>query len=575
MEQVQSKLYGEDLFGEAITRPATGVLAKNFLFPPFSVFNTRAGEWQERKRAWLSIGIRSEIGRDAKAMNIGFKARPENNWTIEDDQGSGTSVFDPVLTECVYRWFAAPGWQIVDPFAGGSVRGIVAGVLGRKYWGADLRAEQIAANDDQADAIVGPRWYGPGELTPVEQIDGVWIKRDDRFGIAGVVGGKVRTCWSLAQKATTGLTTAGSRSSPQALIVASIARKLGIACVVHTPEGDITTGPVAGAARQGAKITQHPAGYNTVIVARCREFAAESGFTEIPFGMECEEAVTQTRAQVANIPDGVRRIVVPVGSGMTLAGILWGLKDAGRTIPVLGISVGADPTDRLNKYAPPDWPSMVELMPTRYKYADHIESFLGPISLDPVYEAKCREFLQPGDLFWIVGHREPYTDEGYIRPRWVVGDSMEVLDDAPDADLVFSCPPYGDLEKYSDDPADLSTMEWHTFVAAYKRIILRAASRLKPNRFACFVVGDFRDDRGHYRDFVSTTIAAFKECGLELYNEAILTSPVGSGALRATKQFDTSRKMIKVHQNILVFLKGDARRAASEINAIDKTEDAK
>ena len=69
--------------------------------------------------------------------------------------------------------------------------------------------------------------------------------------------------------------------------------------------------------------------------------------------------------------------------------------------------------------------------------------------------------------------------ETLIKPEWVCGDSMEMLAQAPDADMVFSCPPYGDLEVYSDDPQDLSNMEWHTFVAAYKRIILRSVQRMK------------------------------------------------------------------------------------------------
>jgi hypothetical protein len=31
--------------------------------PPFSVLDARQGYWQERKRAWLSLGIQSEVGR--------------------------------------------------------------------------------------------------------------------------------------------------------------------------------------------------------------------------------------------------------------------------------------------------------------------------------------------------------------------------------------------------------------------------------------------------------------------------------------------------------------------------------
>jgi len=126
----------------------------------------------------------------------------------------------------------------------------------------------------------------------------------------------------------------------------------------------------------------------------------------------------------------------------------------------------------------------------------------------------------------------------------------------PPADFIFSCPPYGDLERYSDDPADLSTMEYHTFIAAYKRIIFRCAKVLKPGAMACFVVGDFRDKKtGYYRGFVADTIKAFQECGLELYNDAILITSVGSLPIRVGKQFESGRKLGKTHQNILVFKK--------------------
>jgi len=153
-------------------------------------------------------------------------------------------------------------------------------------------------------------------------------------------------------------------------------------------------------------------------------------------------------------------------------------------------------------------------------------------------------------------------------PEWTCGDSLDTLElIAPAADFIFSCPPYGDLEVYSDDPADLSTMEYHTFIAAYKRIILRACSRLKDNRFAAFVVGDYRDKRGFYRDFVSETIKGFTNAGLHLYNEGILVTSVGSASMRVTKQFTASRKFAKTHQNVLVFIKGDPRKAVAEMDA--------
>jgi len=293
-------LYGHDLFGEVVKPKASGPVAERFTLPPFTILDARTGEWQERKRAWNAMGIRGEVGRDAAAIHC-----PNQSAVGGLDDANYTSVFDATMCELAYRWFSPYGGQVVDPFAGGSVRGIVAGCLGRQYWGCDLRPEQIAANQVQAEQI-----------------------------------------------------------APQ------------------------------------------------------------------------------------------------------------------------------------------------------------------------------------------------------VRPVWVCGDSMDTLTDAPEADFVFSCPPYGDLEKYSDDPRDLSAMDWHAFVAAYKRIILRAVGKMKPDTFACFVVGDFRDARGFYRNFVSQTIDGFEQAGARLYNEAILATAIGSASMRVTKQFDTSRKMAKTHQNVLVFCKGDPREAS-------------
>ena len=298
-------LFGTDLFGEAIKPKASGPVAERFTLPPFTILDARTGEWQERKRAWSAMGIRGEVGRSASCIHM---VTDGTQGTTQD--ADYTSIFDPTMCELAVRWFSPEGGQVVDPFAGGSVRGIVAGALGRHYWGCDLRPEQIAANEAQADEIA-PR----------------------------------------------------------------------------------------------------------------------------------------------------------------------------------------------------------------------------------------------------------------VRPVWVCGDSMETLASAPEADFVFSCPPYGDLEKYSDDPRDLSAMDWHAFVAAYKRIILRAVGRMKPDTFACFVVGDFRDGRGFYRNFVSETIDGFEQAGARLYNEAILATMIGSASMRVTKQFESGRKLAKTHQNVLVFCKGDWKKAAARCAA--------
>jgi hypothetical protein len=121
--------------------------------------------------------------------------------------------------------------------------------------------------------------------------------------------------------------------------------------------------------------------------------------------------------------------------------------------------------------------------------------------------------------------------------------------------MIFSCPPYFDLEVYSDLPDDLSSMTWDLFVPKYTSIIRKSIALLKPDHYAVWVVGEIRDKKGFYRDFVGLTKRAFIDNGAGLYNDAILLNSVGSASMRAGKQFEAGRKLCKVHQNVLVFKK--------------------
>jgi len=331
-------------------------LEAKFIIPPFSVWDVRQGYWQDRKKLWLELGVKSEIGRSGELTytgkaadihaydgyskvnkvdkyseagrdpNLIFKAKEVTSQNLNyyrekekatskgeekeksfyqqvvEERGGGTSIFDPVVCELCYKWFCPQGGVILDPFAGGSVRGIVAHILGYKYYGIDLSAEQIEANQAQAELI--------------------------------------------------------------------------------TPDN---------------------------------------------------------------------------------------------------------------------------------------------------------------------------------KPTWIVGNSVDMYKLLPSEiayDFVFSCPPYYDLEQYSDSKHDLSNMRWGDFKDEYSDIIYKAAQSLKSNRFACFVVSEVRDKKGFYRGLVPFTIAAFKRAGMQFYNEIILVTQVGSMPIRIGQMFGSYRKIGRVHQNILVFYNG-------------------
>jgi DNA modification methylase len=292
-----------DLFGNEIEKNL--LLRDRFIEPPFSVLDTRQSNWLDRKRKWLNLGIKSEIGRDSIGNNqwndLKLHPRKAESTKKIGIVGESSSIFDPALTELMYNWFCVENGNVLDPFAGGSVRGVVAHYLNYNYTGIELRKEQIESNLEQANKILN----------------------------------------------------------------------------------------------------------NNI-------------------------------------------------------------------------------------------------------------------------------------------------------PNWICGDSDIILDNLQDKkyDFIFSCPPYHDLEIYSNLPNDLSNMSYDNFKVKYESIIKKSLKLLKKDCYACFVVGEIRDKKGYYKDFVSFTKQCFIKNNALLYNDAILLNTVGSASMRAAKIFESGKKLTKIHQNVLIFKKG-------------------
>lgn len=160
---------------------------------------------------------------------------------------------------------------------------------------------------------------------------------------------------------------------------------------------------------------------------------------------------------------------------------------------------------------------------------------------------------------------------GRPRPVWLEGDATDVRSltqmPAGSFDLVFSCPPYAYLEEYSDDPRDLSSMPYPAFRRAYRRIIAETCALLRDDRFAVWVIGEVRDKRdGTLLGLMPDTVAAFEAAGLKYYNDNVLLTPIGTAAVRTPKQWTASRKAGRVHEYMLIFVKGDPKRAAKWLN---------
>jgi len=161
------------------------------------------------------------------------------------------------------------------------------------------------------------------------------------------------------------------------------------------------------------------------------------------------------------------------------------------------------------------------------------------------------------------------------KPVWVQGDSEWVIDTIHNntQDFVFTCPPYYDLEKYTDNPADLSNMDEDSFDTKYYSILNKAAKKLKNNRFFAVVVSEVREQSstgnykiGKYKGLVWKTIRACEEAGLHFYNDMILFNSQHQASRVVDTYFERNRKIASVHQNILVFVKGNPDLATEVIN---------
>jgi len=93
-----------DLFGNEIVKDE--LLRDKFIEPPFSILDTKSGNWQKRKRLWIGKGLKSEVGRDAKVINMDTVAKEKNT-------AEYVSVFDPALCEVLYHWFCKDGGNIL------------------------------------------------------------------------------------------------------------------------------------------------------------------------------------------------------------------------------------------------------------------------------------------------------------------------------------------------------------------------------------------------------------------------------------------------------------------------------
>jgi DNA methylase len=103
--------------------------------PPVRAFDAERGALRSR----FGAAPLSVISIDANAQ----RERTLREYVGDAGQLRGSaSVFSPVLATFMIGAYSNPGEVILDPFAGGGTRAVMAAELGRRYLGVELRPEE-------------------------------------------------------------------------------------------------------------------------------------------------------------------------------------------------------------------------------------------------------------------------------------------------------------------------------------------------------------------------------------------------------------------------------------------------
>ena len=138
--------------------------------------------------------------------------------------------------------------------------------------------------------------------------------------------------------------------------------------------------------------------------------------------------------------------------------------------------------------------------------------------------------------------------------NFILNDSTKYKPEG-DFDFVFSCPPYYDLEVYSDLAGDLSNANsYDEYLCMLKNVLQNCYDVLKKDCFAVFVVGNFRNKKGELENLNGDLITKAKEVGFKLWDELIWMG-ASNVALTRCGKFEKNRKSVRMHEYIIILKK--------------------
>ncbi len=248
-------------------------------------------------------------------------------------------------------------------------------------------------------------------LTPVHQFGNWWAKRDDLAAATGPEfpsGSKVRQYKEMAEAYRGAPMLVGcSADSAMSIYVAAAAHQAGVPGIIYTAGRAKRTAAIEYAMRLGAQIVEVRPGYLSNVRAKARAKGKELTGT---VRWNAQWAIEDAAEQTANLPQEVKRIVIPSGSGLTAVGVLLGLTRISRNTPVLAVAVSGmfnaiEITQRAVELARRTTP-LLEYVRAEGDYGRWEAARLPDgTPLDPYYAAKAVPYLLAGDCLWLPGLR--------------------------------------------------------------------------------------------------------------------------------------------------------------------------
>ena len=137
--------------------------------------------------------------------------------------------------------------------------------------------------------------------------------------------------------------------------------------------------------------------------------------------------------------------------------------------------------------------------------------------------------------------------------------------DIPKFDGLITCPPYWNLEKYSEEGID-HEKTWADFLVSYTEILTRAWNATDKATF-CIYVGDWRADNVYY-DLIYRTQKIFEGLGATLF-DTVIGHRVRTKVKIMIPQALSFGYTVKVHEQLLIYRKGEYNKYVEWENIIE------